>query len=156
MKNIALVFLIIIYYSSGFAQEVISASGDFYQNSSISVSYTIGEPITETFVNGENTLNQGFQQSKLIVTAIETPEVAIFNLHVFPNPTHSIITIENTNKAQQALQYALYDLNGKVLYEICSNQSVLEIDVQNIYPGTYLLKITKNKKQMATYKIVKE
>jgi hypothetical protein len=156
MKTFIAALAFIAIANIALCQEVLSTGGDFQQTAQGSVSFTIGEPISETFEAGNNTLTQGFQQSKLIITAIEVPDANNFSLQVFPNPAHSTITIEVIVDAQQALEYALYDLNGKVLYEICSDQSMLEIDVQNLYPGTYLLKITNDKKQMATYKIVKE
>jgi hypothetical protein len=156
MKTILiLISLILMSYCYVVSQEIISTGGDYYKNSSLSVSYTIGEPISETFVAGENVLTQGFQQSKLIITAIETPEANNFKLQVFPNPTHSIITIENTEEVQQTLQYALYDLNGKVLYETHSDENMFEINLANLSPGTYILRITNDEKQMATYKIEK-
>jgi hypothetical protein len=42
--------------------EVIASGGDYFQNDNISLSFTVGETITETFSNGDVTLTQGFQQ----------------------------------------------------------------------------------------------
>ena len=156
MKTIITIFAFIAIASIALCQDILSTGGDFHQTPHGSLSFTIGEPISETFEAGENVLTQGFQQSKLIITAIETPETENFNLQVFPNPTHSIITIKATEEVQHALQYVLCDLNGKVLYETCSDQSMIEIDLINVCPGTYLLKIINDEKLMATYKIIKE
>ena len=155
MKTIIIVFAFIAITSLALCQEVLSTGGDFHQTPQGSLSFTIGEPISETFDAGENVLTQGFQQTKLIITAIETPEMENFKLHIFPNPTHSTILIETTDDVQQSMQFALYDLNGKILYNICSDQSILEIDLTSFSPGTYLLRISNDNQQMNTYKIIK-
>ena len=43
-------------------RQVISSAGDYSDNGSIKVSWTLGEPVIETFTNGNITLTQGFQQ----------------------------------------------------------------------------------------------
>ncbi len=44
------------------AQEVIATSGGYYEGESLSLSWTVGEPVIETFNSGELILMQGFQQ----------------------------------------------------------------------------------------------
>ncbi len=44
------------------AQEIITASGDYYESSNASLSWTIGESMTETYTDGTTILTQGFQQ----------------------------------------------------------------------------------------------
>ena len=44
------------------AQQVIATSGGYYQNENISLSWTVGEPVIETFTAGDVILTQGFQQ----------------------------------------------------------------------------------------------
>lgn len=44
------------------AQQVVTTSGNFDESDSFSLSWTVGEPITETFSTGEFFLTQGFQQ----------------------------------------------------------------------------------------------
>lgn len=44
------------------AQQVIASAGGTFENQDISISFTIGEPVIETFTNGNIILTQGFQQ----------------------------------------------------------------------------------------------
>jgi len=44
------------------AQQVIAAAGGYYEGENISLSWTLGEPVTETFSAGGAILTQGFQQ----------------------------------------------------------------------------------------------
>lgn len=45
--------------------EVISSSGEYFENNNASLSWTLGETVTETFANGNIVLTQGFQQAVL-------------------------------------------------------------------------------------------
>ena len=65
------------------AQELVSTAGSYGETSSGSLSWTIGEPVIETITNGTNTLTQGFQQSKLTVTAINELKVSGIELSVY-------------------------------------------------------------------------
>lgn len=44
------------------AQQVIASSGGFFEGENISLSFTVGEPVIETFTGGNVVLTQGFQQ----------------------------------------------------------------------------------------------
>ncbi len=44
------------------AQEVIATSGGYYEGDNLSMSWTVGEPVIETFNSGGLILTQGFQQ----------------------------------------------------------------------------------------------
>ena len=44
------------------AQEVVATSGSYYEGNGVTMSFTIGEPVTETYVTGNAILTQGFQQ----------------------------------------------------------------------------------------------
>lgn len=156
MKTIA--FVIVALVCSGYilAQDVISPAGDYHQNSSVSVSYTIGEPISETFELEENILTQGFQQSKLIITAIKSPKILDFNLHIFPNPTRSSINIEIISENFTGASFYLMDINGKLVFEKETTNRLTEIDIKSLAPATYFLKVITENKDVLTYKIVKE
>lgn len=44
------------------AQQVIASAGGYFENDNISLSWTVGEPVTETFAGVDLILTQGFQQ----------------------------------------------------------------------------------------------
>jgi len=65
MKNILLAVLAVAFTACVFnanAQQVIASSGAYYESENLSLSWTLGEPVIETFSNGDLTLTQGFQQ----------------------------------------------------------------------------------------------
>jgi hypothetical protein len=62
----SILFLIVIAFASLSiqlkAQQVIASAGGYYEGENISLSWTLGEPVTETFSAGGVILTQGFQQ----------------------------------------------------------------------------------------------
>lgn len=55
--------LICQLYAQSLARKVIASAGGFQSNAAGSLSYTIGESVTQTVTSGSNMLTQGFQQS---------------------------------------------------------------------------------------------
>ena len=62
----SILFLIVIAFAALSlqvkAQQVIASAGGYYEGDNISLSWTLGEPVTETFSAGGVILTQGFQQ----------------------------------------------------------------------------------------------
>jgi len=56
----ALAFAACIFQAK--AQQVVSTSGGYYEGENLSLSWTLGEPVIETFNSGNLILTQGFQQ----------------------------------------------------------------------------------------------
>jgi len=66
MKTLILTIVFIagamICSSQSIEREVVASSGDYYEGANISLSWTLGEIVVETYDNGTNILTQGFQQ----------------------------------------------------------------------------------------------
>lgn len=137
------------------AQEVVSTAGSYGETASGSLSWTVGEPVIETITNGTNTLTQGFQQSKLTVTAINDLKIPGIELSVYPNPTNSFLSIEVKTDKQRDLLLSLFDINGKLILQKKMVGNKQTIKMQNNKSGTYILKVTEGNKEIKTYQIVK-
>jgi len=150
------------------AQEVVTTAGSNGETSSGSLSWTVGEPVIETITDGTNTLTQGFQQSKLTVTAVFELPGLDFTISVFPNPASDFLTVkvENNDKLT-GLMYYLYNINGKLLLlkQIEGNETT--ISMIHFKPSTYILKVyyagrngptmvTKDNKEIKTFIIIKK
>ncbi len=136
--------------------EVVATSGDFYENSSGSLSWTLGEVVIETLGETNFILTQGLQQSKLTVTAIDELQTSVIELSVYPNPTNSFLFIEVKTDKQRDLQINLFDLNGKLLLlkKITGNKQT--IHMQNYKPAIYILKVTEGNKEIRKKQNVKK
>jgi hypothetical protein len=137
-------------------QEIITSSGDFHSTGTHSVSWTIGEPVIETFSAGSSVLTQGFQQPILSSVSIyENPELN-FGINAFPNPTSDFLNVVVSNGSYSDLWYFLFDVTGKLVdsNEIVSEQT--EIKFSHLPVATYYVKILENNKELKTFKIVKQ
>ncbi|MCF6183568.1 MAG: T9SS type A sorting domain-containing protein [Bacteroidales bacterium] len=155
MKKILFLPLILLISATAVnAQEIVTSGGDFFKNSSISVSWTLGETITETISDGTNILTQGFQQSRLSATEIFSVNSDSYAINLFPNPAENIINIKvNT---PDNLQYQFLDINGRILKEATITNVNTEIKVNNLPVSVYFLKIYNNNRIIKTYKIIKQ
>ncbi|MCK4406378.1 MAG: T9SS type A sorting domain-containing protein [Bacteroidales bacterium] len=163
MKKILLSILMItsieITYCQSISREVNASAGEYFINSNSSISWTLGEIVTETFVSDDNTLTQGFQQSLLYVFIINENADSIFNINVYPNPTNSILNINIDSKIKTSISIKLFDIHGNCLFdkEINGNKNFYEkINLSNYRNSMYLLKIISSKnKFVKSYKIQK-
>lgn len=159
-KKTALVFAaILIYLFPGKAQiimaDVITTSGDYFKNSSSSLSWTLGEPVIETFNTTSNCLTQGFQQVFFTITAIEKDDELIEKINVFPNPSKGIINIIS-EAIYKEIQVELSDIGGKLIFKKSFNSNQGQIDLSSYSNSFYFLKITDSEnKSIKTYKIQK-
>lgn len=126
------------------AQEVVSTDGSFSTNSQGSLSWTLGEVITETFSTTNNFLTQGFQQK--LEGFLSVPEqTQSDNLSLFPNPFISEITI-NSCYQEAIFQIKIFDCQNKLVYSNDFIISVpceqLSLDLSFLPAGMYFLKFT--------------
>jgi hypothetical protein len=150
------VWLLWIVTVSVQAQEIVTTSGGYGISAGSKVTWTIGEPVTETATGTSSILTQGFNQGTLIITIIKKSDSPGLNLKVYPNPAsdHIKIVVEGTD--YENLKFVLMDLNGKI---IISNQFYsieADIPVGNLVPSTYLLKIYQNETELSITKIIKK
>jgi hypothetical protein len=138
------------------AQQIVTTGGDYHQNSSGSISYTIGEVAIETFSKTNNILTQGFHQTNLIAVAINEVKGLDFEISVFPNPTKDIVMLKVAMEKIVGMQYRLFDTNGKVLQNKFLERTETEISFDNLTPATYFIKVVQGKKDLKTFKIVKQ
>ena len=128
------------------APELISSSGESYSNSSGSLSWTMGEPVTATDNTGNYYLTQGFQQpSSIVVTAINNPPNVQRSVSVYPNPVTSSIYIQGEGNEQ--LQIQLMDMNGKLILSKMLSNSENQLDLSAFANGVYLLKVYDTQNQ---------
>ena len=115
MKSLILTIVIIISISQLYAQstspEVIATSGDLITGTGGSLSYTVGEPVTETIID-EDMLTQGFQQPKFSVSFIEETVDWNHEVKVYPVPTSNYIHIE-FGKRINDMMIEVFDIQGK-------------------------------------------
>ncbi|HOY31637.1 MAG TPA: hypothetical protein PKW80_07130 [Bacteroidales bacterium] len=142
MKKLLLFFLIFfavyICYSQTLTREVISTGGDFQQNSSGLLSFTIGETVVETFETTKIDLTQGFQQYDvtkfLIYGKVKYAGKAIPGSPA-PNPPSYNQAIFNIDNVIVILKL---QSNGEEITRDTSDMAG-NYQLSNVSPGNYLL-----------------
>ena len=155
--QLCFLFLLInssIVYGQSLTNDVISAANGTGQSSQASVSWIIGEPVSETFVGSSSILSQGFYQPKLFV-GIEQDFSKDNSIRVFPNPTSDFVIITSNNPKRIICK--MYDASGKIIIMESINASEKKIAMNNFCKGNYLLSlIDENNRILKTFKIIKK
>ena len=152
---LAILSMVNISYSQDLDHFVIGTDGGYAGNNQFSISYTIGEIVTELGNDPVNNidLTQGFQQAYISIVSIED-HIPDIDISVFPNPAVNYLNV-NISDLSKVKTYALFDMSGKLLkqQEIISNQ--LEISFSNFSSGNYLLIFKNDQKKLKTLKVQK-
>ena len=139
------------------AQEAVTAAGGSAKSGNLTVSWSIGEVMTETFVKPPFVLTQGVQQPlKVEKTNTNSPELKVYEISAYPNPASNAVIVSVAEISEYPLTLRVIDMNGKVLHVTQITEKETRISVANFAAGMYLLQITDRRNNLQTFKIVKE
>lgn len=125
-------------------QEVIATDGAYSSSSQGSLSWTLGEMITETLPTGSGTFTQGFQQNYEDILGIpHYPQLT--NLEIYPNPFSDEVYLAMQD-VNDWVQIEVSDVGGRVLLSsqlfFTTGLHTQKITLEGCTPGTYFLRIT--------------
>ena len=145
-------------YCQSLTKQVNSSAGGYYKQTSGSLSFTIGEPLAETYSNGITKLSQGFQQGNYSITAFDEMNVSGIQSSLYPNPARDIINLRiQQDQGQSEYFYELADMAGKILEkkQVKTNEEN-PINLSALQSGIYFLKtLSRNSQYSKNYKIQK-
>jgi hypothetical protein len=155
-------FLFFIARSQSISPQVIATAGDYFVGTNASLSWTLGEVITETVSNTNYTLTQGFQQPHYNITGIpDDPTVKnepLGDISIYPNPVGDQLNVSFKDMNQNNVIITLFDLNGKILLnEIAENTtSIKQLNMTYVAKGNYVIRFaSKDGKYLKSFKVVK-
>jgi len=139
--------LLLLLFGAAVGQRIdnyaITAAGSDFQQNNISLSWTLGETINETFSNEHLVLSQGLLQSEQSNgDDLSTSTVHTIQNHVYPNPASHVLTLQ-TGDANGI--YNIYNLTGNLILSGPINTTQQNINVSLLQKGMYLLQVNKNK-----------
>jgi len=158
MKRTLFVILICAPFATAAAQslsnEVTGSSGN---HSSAppghSLSWTLGEPVVQTFSAPGHTLTQGFHQPEISLTGIPDEPVN-GEITAYPVPTEGIVNINFNGLPQGKYVLTIHDLEGRILQSSQINveqeQYLHTTDISGLAGATYLFTVSS-----ASFKIHK-
>jgi len=139
-----------------FSQQVVSSAGTSAAGTNVQISWTAGEPVVETFTGESVILTQGFQQSKLTITALEGIDIPSLELNVYPNPFFNQLHIAVVKGDWDNLEYLLFSLDGKLLQRKVAVNQVETMNFESFTQGAYLLKVSRHHHEtIRTFKVIK-
>ncbi|MBN2213409.1 MAG: T9SS type A sorting domain-containing protein [Bacteroidales bacterium] len=153
---LCLVFFCASLHGQTLSPDVISTSGNYNQGFDVSLSWTMGEIMTETYNGSGCILSSGFQPYLLGVVTVIHDSKPDFELKIFPVPASQLITVQLGASMQSRLNLDLFDLNGKsLLFKRLDNGSN-SIDLSFLHSAEYILQITDEEGHLIrSVKIVK-
>lgn len=120
--------------------EVIATAGDHYQVGNVALSWTIGEPMTETFAAGPTVITQGFHQPDYRPVGIDENVDPLADFTVFPNPAGDEINISWENlQGISEFDVLIIDMAGKTVLQskVSTASGNTKLDIKDIAAGQY-------------------
>ena len=89
-------------------------------------------------------------------TGISEAEFNNLGINVFPNPASDLIAIQLSGLVDEDFKVELLDLSGRLISatQISKGSTIAYFDVQTIYAGTYLVKISNDEHQTSRRVVV--
>ena len=138
------------------AQSNTLTTGGDANSSSGSVSYSIGQIDYISASSTSGNINQGLQQPFEFYIITGTHEDGInLNIKAFPNPTDYFVSLEVDLDDLSNLNYQLFNMHAQLLESKTIQVKNTLIDLRSLINGSYILKITRNKQEIKSFKIIK-
>ena len=138
------------------AQEAVTTSGGNASGSGGSISYTVGQVVYTSNKSSSGSISQGVQQPYEISIVSGIEDLLGITLTAFPNPTTNNLTLKIENKEEKQFVASLFDINGRQLSKQVIANSETTIPMEQFIGSTYFLKVFDGKKEIKTFKIIKQ
>ena len=137
---------------------VLSNQGGYSLLSQGSISWSIGEPVSESYSTPTRIHTMGFHQPELAIVTLIAEQGEDKNILVYPNPVKEFLTINFTGLTEGTYKVDLIDNIGKLIYqsqtEVSENNRTFQLKVNEVAAGNYFLRV-QNKEFSKTVKINK-
>ncbi len=154
-RYILLVFALSLISLTGLSQEVILTAGNYSENSTSTLHWTIGQIVTGAETNGAMTLIQGFNQSMITVTSVYDVGIDECEINVYPNPVKDILSVLiKKNESNKPLSAHIINGYGQKVQVIQSIEFSEKIDVSQLIQGIYYLSFYYEENLFQTFKII--
>lgn len=144
-------------FQLGISQALTSTAGKTMSAGAYQLSWSLGEPMINTYAQTHNTLTQGFHQPEIqfnSLPAATNPRNTKL-LTVFPNPTSGLLKIK-LDQSDPKGRLVIYNLLGDEIEIKPVPKDSWSIDISEYQPGVYLLKYTSEQGEFDIIRIIKE
>jgi hypothetical protein len=155
-------FTAVLLFTAGFAHaqsvtpEVVANAGDYFTSATAQLSWTLGEPVIDTWSNVSATLTQGFQQNSYYLSGIEELEDNVF-VTAYPNPSTGLINIGISGSTHSYTQAVLVNASGQTVGQVnLTGINRCSFDLTPFANGAYVLSIFDQQQQKQSLTIIKQ
>jgi hypothetical protein len=142
LSLLCLVFFCALLHGQTLSPDIISTSGNYDQGPGMSLSWTVGEIMTETLNGSGCMLTSGFQPYLVGIVNVIQYSKTDFDLNIFPVPASHFLTVQTGASLQGQLNLDLLDLNGKRMMVKRIDKGSNSIDLSFLQSAEYVLQIT--------------
>lgn len=160
MKRLLLLLAVsasVVSTAQSLSPQVVSSAGDFFSNASGSVSWTLGEPMGETYSQTSNILTQGFQQPDDFGTDVIGDDPV--NAEIYPNPTADVVNLQFGTDVNGQYLIEIYNTLGQQLRSVtytASPSSQTAVSLADYSDGIYFITVRKaDGTQTSTFRVTK-
>ncbi len=142
MKKIIFCLLVSLVVEKVNAQSVTASAGAFATFSGGSMTWTLGEVVTDTYSPSGYFFTQGFNQpDTAFVTALPN-DLSVADIFIYPNPVAENLVVDFSAVNGKYLAEVL-DMQGKILRKefIAEDKKQLQISFSTYADGIYMLSI---------------
>jgi hypothetical protein len=149
-------------YTQDLTISVLASAGDFSFISDNSLSWTLGEVVTETFYSDDIILTNGFQQPDLPAGTGLSDNTLDWLVSIYPNPVENDLTIKfHVMQDYRAIHVTLIDIMGRtmIMDEINNMPGSFDynLNMEALERGIYILRVySTNFRMQKLFKIEKQ
>lgn len=161
MKRFTLPLLIICLFTiASYAQTVelslISTAGGEFKTDNESLTFTVGEIVTETFTTTDLILTQGFLQPYAETVDIPQATDNEFSVSIYPNPASNYFIIDIISENNENYYIDIIDIKGKKINSKNLIEKSTKINISNYQPGTFFVRLINESNTFTkTYVLIK-
>lgn len=153
MKQILLIAFVVAgsFYcqSQTVTPVVLSNQGGFSILTSGSISWSIGEPVSETYSTPTRIHTMGFHQPEIEIITLIAEQGEDKNILVFPNPVRDVLNINFSGLNEGTYKVDLIDNIGKIISqnqtEVSNGNYTLQLKINEVAAGNYFLRVQNEK-----------
>jgi hypothetical protein len=110
-----------------------------------SISWSIGEPVSETYSVTSNVTTMGFHQPELNIVSMIRQQGQDVNVLVYPNPVKEVLTINFSGMTAGTYRIEMIDNIGKLIstseVNITEQNQMVPYKINEVAAGNYFLRI---------------
>lgn len=137
-------------------REVTASSGTSGTAGNITIDYTIGEAMVQTFSNGGLLLTQGFHQPEVLPPILPGGPAAL-DFMLYPNPALTTVKVGFNLLTDATVVFMLVNTLGQVIYQEVKTfgpgKIVIPVQVDRLAAGIYTV-VFKVQSQVFTEKLI--